>query len=146
MILFFYRLESLQFYNSLQFESGTKDYLQGKYILDDIIHSASENPLMFLKVIQNAMNVKFSNELLRKWSVDKFIFVYNDRPLSAYYENSDNEQNLNPVIYNQSPVSVRERMYFIMAKFISTKEYQNSIKERNETSKSEDSRYSTPDE
>ena len=145
MILFFYRLESLQFYNSLQFESGTKDYLQGKYILDDIIHVASENPWMFLKILQNSMNVKFSNELLRKWSVDKYSFIYNENPLSAEYENEENEKNLNPVIINQSPVSVRERMYFIMAKFISTKEYQNALKERDESSKSmDDSRYSTP--
>lgn len=53
MTLFFYRLESLQFHNSLQFEVGTKDYLQGKAILNDIIQVANENPLLFLKTCQN---------------------------------------------------------------------------------------------
>lgn len=53
MTLFFYRLESLPFHNTLQFEVGTKDYLQGKFILDDIIHVPSENPAVFLKTLQN---------------------------------------------------------------------------------------------
>lgn len=53
MILFFFRLESMQFFNSLQFEVGTKNYYQGKQILDDILQIPNENPLLFLKTVQN---------------------------------------------------------------------------------------------
>ena len=59
MTLFLYRLESFHFYNGLQFDMETKEYLQGKFVLKDIIKVAIGNPLLFLKTIQNVCNVKF---------------------------------------------------------------------------------------
>lgn len=92
MTLFFYRLESLQFHNALQFEVGTKDYLQGKFILDDVMHVPSENPALFLKVVQNICNVKFSNELLRKCGIDKYLLIYSPAPL--HIEAKEGEPNV----------------------------------------------------
>lgn len=123
MILFFYRLESLQFHNTLQFEVGTKDYLQGKFILDDIIHVPSENPTLFLKTLQNVWNCSFSLELLRKSGIDKYSLVHADRPMEV--ANIKPTEAVTAVIKNYAPVSIRERVYFVMAKFISTKEYVN---------------------
>jgi len=144
MVLFFYRLESMQFYNSLQFEVGTKDYYQGKFILDDILHVPAENPLLFLKVLQNVCHVKFSYELLRKIGIDKYSFVYNSKPFSIDKDNDEGEQVMNPIIKNYAPVSVRERMYYVMARLISTKEYQKVTHEQTGSDASLNSRYSSP--
>ena len=51
MTLFLYRLESFPFYNGLQFDMETKEYLQGKVVLKDIIKVVILNPLLFLKTI-----------------------------------------------------------------------------------------------
>ena len=146
MVLFFYRLETMQFYNSLQFEVGTKDYYQGKHILDDILQVPIENPLMFLKVVQSMCNVKFSFEFMRKLAVDKYSFLYNSSPFSICTETEDGEKVLEISIKNSAPVSVRERMYFLMAKLISTNEYNNVTPPGSETEDDEsyNSNYSTP--
>jgi hypothetical protein len=117
LVLFFYRLESLSFYSSLQFELGTKDYLMSKFILDDILHVASNNPLLFIKVSQNVFKVKFSTEFIRVCGIDKYSFISKERPIDL--EDEDDERMGNPmevVIHNKAPINVRERMYFLMAK------------------------------
>ena len=145
MVLFFYRLESMQFHNSLQFEVGTKDYYQGKFILDDVLQVPSENPLLFLKVVQNTWKIKFSFELLRQVGVDKYCFVYNDKPFSICQDQEDGEKLIQPMLYNHAPVNIRERMYFLMAKLISTNEYKDTVKEFSESEEGDslNSKYSS---
>jgi len=132
MTLFFYRLESLPFHNGLQFDIETKEYLQGKVILKDIIKVATDNPLLFLKTIQNVCNVKFSSELLRKWGIDKY-FIGCPSPLQI--ETGSDEVNVDGRMVNYGAVSVRERMYFVMASFISTREYMDINEDSEEYSR-----------
>lgn len=105
------------------------NYIWSKSILDDIIGSASVNPVLYLNSIQVYFHVDIEPEFVRRCRQDKFLFL---SQLTSQPMVLGNLQQVN--LHSSSYFSVKEFAYLMLANQIYKQHMQAAVEKQSNQS------------
>ena len=79
--LFLSRLKILTLAHSLNLSSTELNYLESKDIMDHVLETPSQNPIMFLNAMQTYFNLDFKREFIRLYRQDKYFILSKPQPV-----------------------------------------------------------------
>ena len=116
--MFLHRLQVQGIAPFLYLRNSHLDYLNSEDIITECLKVTLDNPCMFFTCLKDVLNLELSTEFMRMVRNDKFLLLSKDHVIDI--------NDIETVkLEMHFPVSIRERVYFVLAKQLSELSRQN---------------------